>query len=146
MVQLNLKIILSNVPFKIYADFECNVKRVTSSDKNNNTSHTEKYQTHIRCSFANDVVCFDDRFRKSVVLYRGKNAVYRFIKTILKEYDHCKKVIRKHFNKNLPMSEKDEQIFQSSNKCWICDKLFDVVDNKVRDHCHITGKYRVSAH
>ena len=40
------------------------------------------------------------------------------------------------------MSEKDEQIFQLSNKCWICDKLFDVGDNKVRDHCHITGKYR----
>ena len=23
---------------------------------------------------------------------------------------------------------------------------FDVGDNKVRDHCHITGKYRCSAH
>ena len=31
-------------------------------------------------------------------------------------------------------------------KCWICDN--DYVDNdiKVRDHCHITGKYRRSAH
>ena len=44
------------------------------------------------------------------------------------------------------MSEKGEQIFQLSNKCWICDKLFDVGDNKVRDHCHIRGKYRGSAH
>ena len=44
------------------------------------------------------------------------------------------------------MSEKDEQIFQSSSKCWIRDKLFEVEDNKVRDHCHITGKYRSSAH
>ena len=50
---------------------------------------------------------------------------------------------KKYLNKNLIMSENSEQIFQSSNKCWICDKLFDVVDNKVRDHCHITGKYRV---
>ena len=33
------------------------------------------------------------------------------------------------------MSEKDEQIFQSSYKCWICDKLLDAGDNKVRDHC-----------
>ena len=30
------------VPFKIYADFECNMKRVKSSDKNNNTSYTKK--------------------------------------------------------------------------------------------------------
>ena len=40
----------------------------------------------------------------------------------------------------------DEERFQSSNKFWICDKLFDVGDNKVRNHCHITGKYRGSAH
>ena len=44
------------------------------------------------------------------------------------------------------MSEKDEQRFQSSNKCWICDKLFDIGENKVRDHCHVPGKYRGSAH
>ena len=44
------------------------------------------------------------------------------------------------------MSEKDKQIFQSSNKFWICDTLFDVGDNKVRDHYHITGKYRDSVH
>ena len=28
------------------------------------------------------------------------------------------------------MSEKDEQIFQSSNLCWIYDELFDVGDNR----------------
>ena len=54
--------------------------------------------------------------------------------------------MKKHFNKNLVMSTEDEQRFQSSNKCWTCDKLFDVADNKVRDHCHITGNYRGSAH
>ena len=36
--------------------------------------------------------------------------------------------------------------FQLSNSCWICDKFFDVGDDKVRDHCHITGKYRGAAH
>ena len=44
------------------------------------------------------------------------------------------------------MSVEDKESFQSSNKCWICDKLFDVADNKVRDHCHVTGKYRSYAH
>ena len=29
---------------------------------------------------------------------------------------------------------------------WICDKLFDLGNNKVGDQCHITGKYRGSAH
>ena len=44
------------------------------------------------------------------------------------------------------MSAEDEERFQLRNICWICEKLFDVGDNKVRDHCHITGKYRGSAH
>ena len=44
------------------------------------------------------------------------------------------------------MYEEDEERFQWSNKCWLCNKLFDVGDNKVRDHDHITGKYRGSSH
>ena len=44
------------------------------------------------------------------------------------------------------MSAEYEERFQLSNICCICDKLFDVEENKVRDNCHITGKYRGSAH
>ena len=44
------------------------------------------------------------------------------------------------------MSAEYEKTFQWSNKCWICDKLFDVGKNKVRDHCHVTEKCRDSAH
>ena len=51
-------------------------------------------------------------------------------------------MIEKYFNKNLVVSAEDEERSWLSNKCWICDKLFDVGDDKVRDHCHITGKYR----
>ena len=40
----------------------------------------------------------------------------------------------------------EEERFQLTNTYWICNKLFDVSDNKVRDHCHITGKYRGAAH
>ena len=28
----------------------------------------------------------------------------------------------------------------------MCDKLFDAGDGKVRDHCHIKGKYRGAGH
>ena len=43
------------------------------------------------------------------------------------------------------MSVKDKKS-QSSNKCWICNKLFTEDDKKLRDHGHITEKYRGSAH
>ena len=54
-------------------------------------------------------------------------------------------MIKKDFNENLIMSAGEER-FQLSSNCWMCDELFDVGDEKVRDHCHITGKYRGAAH
>ena len=69
--------------------------------------HTLKninHNTYIPCSFAYEVVCVDDKTSKPVVLYSRKNADNRFIGTILREYDYCKKVIERHFNKNLFMS------------------------------------------
>ena len=44
------------------------------------------------------------------------------------------------------MSEEEEQQFQLSNAYWICKKLTDNDDEKVRDHCHVTGKLRGTAH
>ena len=38
------------------------------------------------------------------------------------------------------MSEEEEQL-QSRNTCWICEKLIDDDDEKVRDHCHITRNF-----
>ena len=42
------------------------------------------------------------------------------------------------------MSEEEE--FQLSKACWICEKLIDDGYEKVRDHCHVTGKFRGAAH
>ena len=54
--------------------------------------------------------------------------------------------MKKHFNKNFIMSEKEEEQFQLSNVCWICEKLIDHEDEKVRSHCHVTGKFRGAAY
>ena len=44
------------------------------------------------------------------------------------------------------MTKKDHEDFQNSTKYWICDNDYIDNDAKVRDHIHITGKYRGSAH
>ena len=82
------------VPFKIYADFEC-MKVLTQ----------KKYQDHIPSSFAYKLVCVDDKFSKPIVVFRSENANYEFMKAILKEYEYCKKVVKKRFSKNLMTSE-----------------------------------------
>ena len=133
-------------PFKIYADFECILKNVDNGTINNDISYTRKYQDHIPCSFAYKVVCVDNKYSKKIVLYRGKNAVNKFVILILNEYNYCRKITRKYFCKNLIMSAKENELFEMINICWICGKLIENTDNKVRDHCHNTGKYRGAAH
>ena len=54
--------------------------------------------------------------------------------------------MKTHFNKNLIISEEEEHLFQQSNSCWICEKLIENDEEKVRDHCHVTGKFRGAAH
>ena len=65
---------------------------------------------------------------------------------MFEESKYCGYVTKKHFNKELVMTKKDEENFESSLKCWICDNTFVEGDVKVRDHCHVTGKYRGAAH
>ena len=106
----------------------------------------KKYQDHIPSSFAHKIVSVDDKFSKQIVVYRGENAADEFIKAILNEYKYFRKVINKHFNKNLIMTEGEENLFQESKSCWICKKSINNDDEMVRDHCHISGKFRGAAH
>ena len=107
------------VLFKIYADFESNL----NSGEIYEDSYSKKYQDHDPCSFACKLVCIDNKLSKLIVVVRGKNAAYEFIKTILTEYQYCKQVMKKNFNKNFIMSYEEEEQLQSSNKCWICENV-----------------------
>ena len=74
---------------------------------------------HIPCRFAYKNVCIDGRFRKPVVLYKGKNLIHKFIARNLNGYEYRRRVAIKHFNKNLVMTVDVEKNFKLSNKCWI---------------------------
>ena len=43
------------------------------------------------------------------------------------------------------MTKYNSENFENSSKCWICDNDYNDGDVKVRDHCHISEKYRGSA-
>ena len=70
--------------------------------------------------------------------------MYEFIEAIVKECEYCKKVMKKHFNKNLIMSEEKKNNF---NQVILVGFVKNCNDNeKVRDHCHVTGKFRGAAY
>ena len=142
------------VPFVIYADFEAITKKVQGCKQSeemgkdkDRRSHTEAYQTHEDCGYGYKVVCcYDDKYSSDMCIYRGENAVYKFMEKMLEEVKYCKAVIKKHFNKPLVMTEVDEQCFKTMDGCHICGEKYTDKDVRVRDHCHITGKFRGSAH
>ena len=51
----------------------------------------------------------------------------------------------KDTNVKLSISEEDEYNFENSDKCWFCELAFDS-EKKIRDHCHLTGRYCGAAH
>ena len=56
------------------------------------------------------------------------------------------KIASKYFKTNLEleMSQVEEVQFEQAEECWLCENPLD--DTKVRDHDHLTGKYRGAAH
>ena len=135
------------VPFVIYADFEAITEKIQGCQPNNEKSYTEAYQKHTDCGYGYKVVCcYDDKYSKPVQIHRGENAIHKFMENMLEEVNWCKSKMKKHFNKPLKMTKEDEKDFQKAIKCHICDQQYTDKDIRVRDHCHITGKFRGSAH
>ena len=92
------------VPFNIYADFEHNLEKVESYQR----FYSKKYQDHILCIFANKLVLMTNLVNR-LLFFRGKNVAFKIVKEILKVYEYCKKVAKKHFSKNLIITEEEEE-------------------------------------
>ena len=138
------------VPFVIYADFEALTRKIDSCSPRGDRSYTQAYQKHEACGFGYKVVChYDQKYSKPAVIYRGKNPVPKFYQNLTEEVKYCQKVISEKAKRRLVMTKKDEEDFQNAKKCWICQRQYKPDEGEnipVRDHCHITGKYRGSAH
>ena len=135
------------VPFVVYADFEAFPEGISTCAPNNNESYTNQYQKHTPCGFCYYIKCFDDELfppvqRHYTITYKEENIGRVFvdylekdIKEIYQEFK-CKKGMR--------ITRKEEREFQEATVCYICERPLN--DDKVRDHCHLTGRYRGAAH
>ena len=74
-------------PFKIYDDFDCILKSISS----NKGFDPEKCQDHIPSSFYYKLVCVDNKFSKPIVVYRGEMMLINLLKQFLKSMNTVKK-------------------------------------------------------
>ena len=136
------------VPFVIYADFEA----ILEPEEEKKGRKTFIYQNHVACSYGYKLVCtYDNTFSKPVQMYRGPDAIYHFIERMLEEEIYCQEIMGDHFNKEMIITEKEQKEFKKANSCHICGREYSSWDYEndnypVRDHCHVTGKYRGSSH
>ena len=129
----------------IYADFERILVFEDNTKQNQNESYTNVSKT-FAWNYGYKLVCVDDKCSEPFKSYLGEDAVYNFISSMTEESKYCSDVMKKHFNKQLIMTKEDNEDFKNSTKCWICDNDYIDSDVKVRDHCHISIKYRGFAH
>lgn len=130
-------------PFIIYADFESILVELDNKvEKDGDESYTIKTQEHKAISFCYQIVCVDPRHNVGPVVYVGKDAATVFLQELRKEKNKLFKIMKNVVPMNL--SEQEEKLFQSQKNCYICNMSISGKD-KVRDHCHISGKFRGAA-
>ena len=128
------------IPFKIYADTECFLKRTNSHED----EYRIKYQEHIANVIGAKLSCTDDRFTLPFIIFKGDDSINKFINWIFEQKEWINRAIREYFNKDLIITNEDEEIYQNSQLCWICKEELNM--DKVRDYCHITSKFRGASH
>ncbi|PFX22887.1 hypothetical protein AWC38_SpisGene12595 [Stylophora pistillata] len=136
-----------DLPFVIYADFESIIKPLNSAQPFPEKCYTEKKHLHIPVSFCYYIKCsFDDQYSK-LVEYIAKSEdedVAQIFVNMLEEEVH--RIYKNHPPKKMIFTKNDAEIFEKATCCWICEEEFEEGEEKVRDHCHFTGKFRRAAH
>ena len=132
-------------PFAVYADFESLIKPLDNCNPDPNKSYTKKYQKHEPISFSYYIAVNGDFFKPVLRKYtktkpEDADAMDIFIKWLEEDV----KDIANIEPKEMIFTEEDIKHFNNASDCWICGE--ELGNDRVRDHCHFTGRYRGPAH
>ena len=135
------------VPFVIYADFECFTKKISTCSPDGSKSYTKQFQQHKPLGYCYLIKCFDDNiFEPKLDKYTAQSPDEDISQRFISSLENSIKDIYEKFKykKNLKWTKKDKRAYKASTYCHICEG--ELLNDKVADHCHITGKFRGAAH
>ena len=126
------------VPFVVYAD--CEAICAPNKEKHRRSLF---YSHHLPCSIGYKLVTevpqlVDEAYHS----YTGPDVVKWFMGQMRELETRCMTYL--FDNKRLRMTEGNWQAYNHAQVCYICFKPFN--GDKVRDHDHLTGRYRGAAH
>lgn len=132
------------VPFVLYADLESILKE--PAEVYSKSENTVAYQEHAACSIGYYFNCSFDKSKSFYKSTRGQHCIDWFVDELREIADFIEQTL----NAVIPiqMTEDDENDFKNADHCHICEEKYTSTDDetRVRDHSHLTGKYRGSAH
>ena len=133
-------------PFAIYADFESLIKPMDNCDPDPNKSYTKKYQKHEPISFSYYINSSIDEVYKPILrkYTKTKKEDADAMDVFIKWLEDDVKAIANMEPKEMIFTEEDRKQFNKASDCWICGESLG--NDRVRDHCHFTGRYRGPAH
>ena len=127
--------------FRIYSDFEADNEKDNSSIGNKTINIYKQNPVlngyHIVSQLEDVLKC---GYHKSAL---GYNNVDWFVDEVIK-LENKLTLCFKNTNKDIIMVEEIEEDFRNNNICRFFER--NIESDKVRDHCHLTGKYRGPAH
>ncbi|XP_024883502.1 uncharacterized protein LOC112462123, partial [Temnothorax curvispinosus] len=134
------------LPFVMYADLECFLERRERENVEGGT-RTERYayQRHVPFSVGYYLCCTYDDTASAYRYRRGEDCVSWFVN----ELRVLARRVKNKFSTNIAMvklTEDEKSEFLFATHCHVCGKPFQPEDKRVRDHCHLTGRYRGPAH
>ena len=134
-------------PFVIYADIEALLIPIKNSKQDPNNSYTINKHKHEACSIGYKVVCSEnDKYSKPFKMFRGKDAISKFFEALFEEEKEIIEHMKNFKKTDMIMNKTQIDEYKVAKKCYICDGVFTDDNKKVRDHCHVSGKYRGAAH
>ena len=127
--------------FRIYADFEADIEKDNSiaGDKTTNVYKQNPVLKRYHIVSELDDVLNSDYYKSPL----GYDNVDVFVDEVIK-LENKMTFYFKNTKKDIIMSEEDEEDFKNNNVCRFCENFYE--SDKVRDHCHLTGKYRGPSH
>ena len=88
------------------------------------------------------VVSEAEKHCKPPVVYSGENAVDKFLQCLEEEQQCIQEKLS--FVEPMRISDEEDDDLRSATDCHICG--FELGDDRVRHHCHHTGRFRGAAH